>query len=174
MGVPEPGKRELAILETGLSYAATIFPTEDSPSFLNLAVKGKWEVGIGGSATFPVREAVKTTDLWTYLEGVGLWPAGSKVPWLLSFQLLFILSQHRCSSTVKGMSRSEHLSLRLEGEDRFRSKMFTGSSDFSSQFVLKSPLCPLSHLAHFLLSFSSTNCNSRLRSRLADPMISWE
>ena len=63
MGVPEPGKRELAILETGLSYAATIFPTEDSPSFLNLAGKGKWEVGIGGSATFPLREAMKTTDL---------------------------------------------------------------------------------------------------------------
>lgn len=128
-----------------------------------------------GSATFPLREAVEMADLWIYLEAVGLWPAASKVPWLLAFQLLCILSQHRCSSTMKGMSRSEHLSLRLEGEDRFRSKMFPSSSDFSSltPSVFSCPLSPLSHLAHFLLSFSSSNCNSRLRSRLAVPMIPW-
>lgn len=132
-----------------------------------------WEVGVRGTATLPLREAVEMDDPWTYFEGVGLWPAGSKVPWLLSFQLLCILSQHRCSSTMKGMSRSEHLSLRLESEDRFRSKVFPGSSDCSSSIpsLFSRVHFPLSHLAHFLLSFSSTDCNSRLRSRLAAPMI---
>lgn len=91
------------------------------------------------TAAFALRGRAETANLGIYTEGVGLWLAALKVPWLLSFRLLCVLSQHRCSPTSKSASRSEHLPLRLESEDRLRAKIVPGSSGFSSSISVCSP-----------------------------------
>lgn len=86
-----------------------ILSTSDSSGSLNVALRGcDVESSKGVTAAFLPREEVEMADLWIYLEHVGLWPAGVKVPWLLSFLLLCMLSQHRCSSTRESKCRSEH------------------------------------------------------------------
>lgn len=100
------------------------------------------------AAAFALRGRAETANLGIFTEGVGLWLAVLKVPWLLSFRPLCILSQHRCSPTSKRESRSEHLPMRLESEDRLRAKTVPGSSGFSSSISVcsQSPISPLSHL----------------------------